>query len=187
MRPSLGATISHLGNAHSHMVFGRLSEAAAPIRRARSLGASYGLRLQMMIGWILAEAGERDEAVAHLERTAAPASSDPHRAPALVLAHALRGDEERALEHLNSDAVRHLQSEYDALVLASGCALLGRAAEGVAWLRTSVERGHINHPYMNTHSSLLAGLRASDPFVALMQEVRPRWESMVDWERAAGA
>ena len=161
---------------------GRPLEAVRPSRRAIEL--SPALPVHMISAWGIAEAGLRDDAINILGRAGAAAPfNDPHRAGVLFLARALEGDEQEALRHVTPEAEQAVQSEWDFLLLACGYALLGHTEVGLTWLRRSAESGLINYPYMNERSVLLEGLRGEPEFAALMSEVKPRWEAVVEWER----
>ena len=175
----------HLGHGHQLVMYGEGDKALAPLQRAVALAPA--LRLHTIVAWIMAEGGWTDEALRVLDGVAATPSNDPHRAEALFLAAALRGNEAEALRNLSGDAAARLHSEWDFLSLAGGHARLGRTAEAISWLRRAVRAGCINYPFMNGTSRLLAPLRGHPDFQALMADVKPRWEAVVAWERGLGA
>ncbi len=67
-------------------------------------------------------------------------------------------------------------TEYLALFLADGYALIGHHDAALRWLRTAVVRGFINYHYLATLDPFLANVRSDPRFTELMREVRARWE-----------
>ena len=50
-------------------------------------------------------------------------------------------------------------------------------------MRTAIDHGFINYPNLNEVDVFLEGLRSEPEFQALMAELKPRWEAVVEWER----
>ncbi len=50
-------------------------------------------------------------------------------------------------------------------------------------MRTAIEHGFINYPNLSEGALFLESLRAEPEFQALMAELKPRWEALVQWER----
>ena len=48
-------------------------------------------------------------------------------------------------------------------------------------MRTAIEHGFIHYPHLS--DVFLESLRAEPEFQALMAELKPRWEAVVEWER----
>lgn len=83
-----------------------------------------------------------------------------------------------------------VQNEFASIFVAEGYALMGHHDEAVRWVRTAVERGLVNYPFLSAHSRHFASLRDHPPFRALLEEIHPRWQQLIAWEeqhRAAGA
>jgi hypothetical protein len=74
--------------------------------------------------------------------------------------------------------------EFFALIVGEANALIGRTDEAIRWTRTAVGRGFINYPFLAQHSEFLKPVRGDPRFQQLLGEVRPRWESVVEWERS---
>ena len=62
-------------------------------------------------------------------------------------------------------------------------ALLGRTDDAIEWTRIAISRGFINYPFLARHDPFLESVRADARFEALMTQLRPRWEAIVEWER----
>lgn len=60
--------------------------------------------------------------------------------------------------------------------LAEGFALANLKEQAVRWLRTAIERGFINYPYLARADNPFAGIRDDAAFLDLLQTVRNRWE-----------
>lgn len=139
--------------------------------------------------WYLESAGCRAEAIDALRRTAEAHEGNVLGAWASFLERALAGDEQGALAY--GALLRNaLQSEFASIIVAEGYALLGHRDEAVRWVRSAVELGFVNYPFLSEHSRHFASLRDHPPFRALLEEIRPRWQKLIAWEeqhRAAGA
>ena len=51
-------------------------------------------------------------------------------------------------------------------------------------MRTAIEHGFINYPNLSEGALFLESLRAEPEFQALMAELKPRWEALVEWEQS---
>jgi hypothetical protein len=56
-------------------------------------------------------------------------------------------------------------TEYLGLFLADGYSLIGHRDAALEWLRTAVDRGFINYPFLAKHDPLLEPLRGDDDFM----------------------
>jgi len=70
-------------------------------------------------------------------------------------------------------------TEYLALFLADGYALIAQHDSSLRWLRTALAQGFINYQYLATHDPFLASVRSDLRFTELMREVRARWQASV--------
>ena len=174
--------VSWFGPAFNHHLNGRFAEAIAPARRAIELAGETS-PLHIYAAWILASGGLRDEAMGLLERGSIDMAGTLNGAWAAFLLHALAGDDKGARAH-ESDEQRHAASfvESSARVMAGAYGLLGRTDDAIAWTRIAINRGFLNHPFLSRHDPFLASVRSDGRFVALMDELRPRWEALVEWE-----
>jgi hypothetical protein len=145
--------------------------------------------LHIFMGWDIESAGCRAEAVDALRRTAEAHHGNVLGAWASFLERALAGDDEGALAY--GTLLRNaLPSEFASIIVTEGYALLGHHDEAVRWVRSAVESGFVNYPFLSEYSRHFASLRDHPPFRALLEEIRPRWQKLVAWEeqhRAAGA
>jgi hypothetical protein len=48
--------------------------------------------------------------------------------------------------------------------------------------RRAIDHGFINYPVLTQHDPFLADLRDDRRFIAMMEEAKPRWEKVIDWE-----
>lgn len=67
-------------------------------------------------------------------------------------------------------------TEYLALFLADGYALIAQHDSSLRWLRTALAQGFINYQYLATHDPFLASVRSDLRFTELMRDVRARWK-----------
>jgi hypothetical protein len=167
---------------------GRFDLVPVHARRAMKLAPAPSM-LHSFLGWNLESAGCRAEAIDALRRTAQAHDGHVVGAWASFLERALAGDEEGALA-CGALLRNALQNEWDRIFVAEGYALLGHSDEAVRWVRSAVELGFVNYPFLSEHSRHFASLRDHPPFRALLEEVRPRWQKLIAWEeqhQAAGA
>jgi hypothetical protein len=95
----------------------------------------------------------------------------------LFLSRALHGDADGAIRHVTAQLEQAASwTEYLALFLADGYALIGHHDGSLRWLRTGVAQGFINYPYLATDDPFLASVRSDLRFTELMLEVKARWE-----------
>ena len=165
-----------------HWVNGHTDDIAAAALRAVEMAPAASM-LHVVGGWQVAAAGRRDDAVAILERVARTAAGTPVAAGVRFLAAALTGSSAGALPA--PDRMRAtLRNEFAACFMADAYALVGRTDDAIEWLRASIRYGLINYPFLTEHDPFLVPLRSDPRFQALMDEVKPRWESAVAWERS---
>ena len=172
------------GPAFSAQYNGRFAEAASGARRAIELSAANS-PLRVYAAWSLASAGLREEAIPVLQRVGSRLGSSANGAWARFCAHALIGNVDEAVRQV-TPALESAASrvEFFALIMSEANALIGRNDEALRWTRTAVGRGFINYPFLAQHSHFLRPVRGDQRFQRLLEEVRPRWEAVVAWERS---
>ncbi len=126
--------------------------------------------------WILV-VNERQEEARKLVDDFPPSlvSSPPARVAALLVA-ALEGVEIEG-DGLVTSEIEQLATATDVFprFLAQAYALAGDAARAVRWLSVAVERGFINHPFLDRHDPALRGIRAHQGLEQLLARVATRW------------
>jgi hypothetical protein len=60
---------------------------------------------------------------------------------------------------------------------------MGRTHDAIEWTRIAISRGFINFPFLSIHDPFLSSVRGDERLQALMIDLRPRWEAVVEWER----
>ncbi|HWQ03595.1 MAG TPA: hypothetical protein VNL38_03860 [Candidatus Nitrosotenuis sp.] len=164
--------------ATSRYVKGGNSEAAAHIRRLVAMAPRVSW-LHAITASAMAQAGEREEAVALL-RSAEPQMHSPiHLSFAQFLRSAYEGDAEQAASHMTpllTKAGSYL--DHAAHAIAAAYAVLGRADESLEWLRIGMNHGYINYPFLSKHDRLLDPIRSDSRFAQFLEEVKSRWESL---------
>ena len=164
---------------------GPIDEAAPPARRAIELmPPDIASMLHVIAGSHIAEAGFRDEAVEILLSAADKLNNPAERALASFFSRALQGDREGALQYATSTLERAISNEFSARITADGFALLGLEDEAMRWLRRAVEMGYLHWPNMAEGAVFLESVRGTLEFQALLDEVQPRWEELVEWEES---
>jgi tetratricopeptide (TPR) repeat protein len=172
------------GPAFTHHLSGHFQEAVPGARRVVEL-AGASAPYHIYAAWILASAGLRDEALDLLSRTGADLAGSLNGSWASFLFHALGGDPERARSCESLELTRAAGFvESAARVMAGAYALIGRTDDAIEWTRIAISRGFINYPFLSVHDPFLESVRTDRRFEALMVDLRPRWEAIVEWERS---
>jgi serine/threonine protein kinase len=96
----------------------------------------------------------------------------------LFIKYALKGDKDRALKVLTSDAIKlakidHIYSWF----MAQFHALLGLKEEAIKWLENTINRGRIDYPFLAERDPLLENIRDEPQFKKLMERVKHEWEN----------
>jgi serine/threonine protein kinase/tetratricopeptide (TPR) repeat protein len=176
--------VAWFGPAFVNHLTGHCQEAVPAARRAIELSGSTS-PLHIYSAWILASAGLRDEAMRLLERTGADLAGSLNGSWASFLFHALAGNADRALAYVSPGLTKAAGFvESAARVMAGAHALIGRTDDAIEWTRIAISRGFINYPFLSRHDPFLESVRGDPRFEALMIELRPRWEAIVEWERS---
>lgn len=166
---------------------GPIEEAAPPARRAMELlPTGVWSMLHVIAGSHIAEAGFRDEAIDILRSAADGLASPAERALASLMQHALRGDRQAAVRHA-ATLEEGIGNEFSARIAADASALLGMRDESIAWLRRAVAMGYLHWPNLAEGAVFLESLRGTREFQQLLDEVKPRWEALVEWEETISA
>jgi len=105
---------------------------------------------------------------------------DPHSHPMAtlghILCHALNGESDAANELITEDFKTKMWNDLQySHLMAQSYALMGNIDEGMRWLERAVERGYQQYPFLSERDPLLAGLRSSPRFAALMERTRHAW------------
>jgi len=172
----------HLEKAYLSAIYGPREEGAASARRLMELAPQVSM-LHVYGSWPLAEAGFYEEAAERLGRAAMALEDNLHSALALFLKYCLEGSEAEALRIATPDMQASVHNDVACRMMADGFALLGRTDDAVRNLRNAIEHGFINYPYLNQGDPFLKAIRAEPAFQELMEELRPRWEALMEWER----
>ena len=124
----------------------------------------------------LTAAGRIDEAFVLVDRLGPGAEADPHARMALMLRHALRGEQEEMLALLTPEfAAMALTQGYLARDIAAYHALVGRTADALEWLEHAIRGGFYNYPYFLLYRAY-DSLREEPRFRELMGLAKARWE-----------
>jgi Tfp pilus assembly protein PilF len=176
---------SHLMVAMYYGLYGPREQAAPLAHRSLELAPDASL-LQVSAAWWIAVAGQPTEAVAILGRARRAAPDDLRGTFASFLECAFTGDADGARRIATFEMERVLSNEYLCLMLAEAYALLDRNDDAVRAMRAAVRLGFINHRHLTGDAPFLDGLRGDPDFQALLAEIQPRWEAVVEWERGQG-
>ena len=61
--------------------------------------------------------------------------------------------------------------------------MLGRKADALRWVQIAIDCGYIDYPLFSQLDPFLASLREEPEFLKLMDSLKRRWESVIEWER----
>jgi eukaryotic-like serine/threonine-protein kinase len=165
-----------------HWANGRFAEAAEAARRCSAI-APPGSVVHLMSAWRIAVAGHTDEAIALMRQVLPAFERHPMHKGMLFWLQVLEGDREGALRLSGQEAPGFTQNELAAIFNADLFAMLGEHATAIQYLRTAVDLGFINYPFLAEYDPLLREIRKEPAFQELLVSVRPRWEAILDWER----
>jgi len=163
---------------------GHFEDAVAPGHRACEL-TEPGSRISFLIGMFNAPTS-REEARALLEPTTRVMAGTAFGDAASFLYHALAGDREGALRFATPRLAQTLRNEVDAVLMAEGYMMIQRAEDALGWIRHAIDHGFINYPFLTEHDPFLADLRDDRRLIEMMEEVKPRWEKVIEWEERLG-
>ncbi|MFQ5705132.1 MAG: protein kinase [Gemmatimonadales bacterium] len=174
--------VSQLVIAYDHIMNGQLQDAVGPSRRVIELAGPMS-PLHIYAAWALAGAGLSEEAMEVLERAGTKLPNTAQGSWALFLTYALTGNAEKAAAHATPELTRATGLvDFLASTMADAYALIGRNDDAIMWTRIAVSRGFINYPYLSRHDPFLETVRSDPRFQELMDEVRLRWEALVEQE-----
>lgn len=166
--------------AWRHFSAGRTLETVEAARRVFDL-TERGNPARVYAAYYLALAGEREEAITVFEEEGSALSGNAYGSVSLFLSRALQGDAEGAVKYVTPQLEQAASwTEYLALFLADGYALIGHCDAALRWLRTAVDDGFINYPYLASRDPFLANVRSDPRFAELMRGVKARWEALSD-------
>ena len=164
-----------------YWVMGRRHEIPPFVRRAVALAPAPSM-LHIFAGWQMAVAGCHEEARDILRGATDALAGSALGSWASFHERTLASDEAGALAHLAR--IETALGDVGSITLAEACARLGRRKDAVRLVRTAIECGFVNHPFLNEHSQDLARLGDDAEYQALLNAVKPRWEGLIAWERA---
>ena len=160
-----------------HFVAGRLQDAIAAAHRVLEL-TDVGDLPRVYAAYYLDLAGEREEAIGIFEAESVALQDSPYGLISLFFSHALRHDAAGAAKAVTPllEKAAHW-TEYLALFLADGYALMNQHDKALYWLRSALERGFINYPYLAEIDPYLKSLRGEPEYATLLERVRRRWQA----------
>ncbi len=163
-----------------HWLQGRHDQIAPFASRAVEMAPAPSM-LHIIAGWQLDAAGYRAEGADILRAAGEALAASVLGSLASFLERALAGDEAGALAHW-AGLEDTLRNEVSAIMMAEAYALLGRHADALRWMRTAIQCGFVNYPFLNEYSKYLGALRGDREFQELLHDVKRRWDGLVAWE-----
>ena len=162
---------------------GLRQDAARAARKAIEMAPQNSV-LHLGAAWQIAEAGFNEEASQILARIESELQG-ALRSWALFLKNALDGNVDEALRHATPETEEAMSwNEFSARWVAHGYLLLGRKEDALRFLRLAIDRGFLNYPSLTEHDAFLERLHDDPAFRQMMEEVKPRWEALVEWEQS---
>jgi len=172
------APLSRAQHTWRHFAAGRFAETEWDARRILEL-TDRGNPARVYAAYYLALVNLQDEAIEIFEAEGAALAATPYGSLSLFLSLALQKNAAGAVAHVTAQLEQAAHwTEYLALFLADGYALIGHRDGALKWLRAAVNRGFINYPYLATQDPFLEPVRKEPEFEELMQEVKRRWEAL---------
>jgi serine/threonine protein kinase/tetratricopeptide (TPR) repeat protein len=156
----------------------RFRESLAAARRLLEL-TDVGNPARVYAGWHIMLLNMHDEAARIFEEERAALGNTPYGSVCLFLGCALKHDAEGAVRNITPQLEQAaFWTEYLALFLAEGFALLGHRVRAMHWMRKAIDRGFINYPFLADKDPLLESLRSDTEFKELMRQVQRRWQAL---------
>ena len=174
--------LSHVLACDYYWLNGPHGAAAPPARRALELAPAANM-LHPASAWILGESGFAEEGAEIASWAERSMTDDTGREFSRFIRCALTGDEAEARRAKTPPVEQADGNEAFSRIMAGACARLGRHGDALQWLRAAVRRGFIHFPDLST-TVVFDGMRVEPEFQDLLAEVKPRWEAVVEWERA---
>ena len=162
-------------------IHGPGGQVTASAQRAIQLAPDPSM-LHIVAGWLMGASGFRAEAGTVLDRVRSH-SNTQLAALGSFLSCALESDKEGALRATMREAEQTASNEFICFILAEAYARLDRGEDALRMLRAALRFGFINYPSLTTNDTLVQCLRDDPRYQALLFEIKPRWEGVVEWER----
>jgi TolB-like protein len=163
-------------------VNGALAECVPHARRALSMTSRRSM-VPLLTSMPLAAAGLKDEGADVLSELATDMRDTPLGLMAEHQLAGIRGDRAGVIAATTPAFEATLGNEFTSFHAAESFALVGLVDEAVRFARLAVTRGFISYPFLAEHEPFLGEVRRTDAFKRLLDEVRPRWEALIEWER----
>jgi serine/threonine-protein kinase len=157
---------------------GRFGEALQHYEKGRRLSPDHPGGV-MVMAQTLGSMGEVERMARYVDEHA----PDPHAHPLHTLTHifkhALLG-QAGEVDRLFTNPLREkLWSDFQyTQIVSQALASLGRADDAIVWLTRTIDRGCVNYPFIGDRDPLLANLRGTPAYAALMARLRQRWETL---------
>jgi serine/threonine-protein kinase len=163
-------------------VNGRFADCVPHARRAVTLSSRHSM-VPLLVSMQIAAAGLKEEGAELLSELTTDMRDTPLGLMAVHLRAGLRGDRAGVLAATTPAFEATLGNEFTSFHAAESFALVGLVDEAVRFARLAVTRGFINYPFLAEHAPFFDEVRRADDYKRLLDEVRPRWEAVVEWER----
>jgi TolB-like protein len=125
-----------------------------------------------LYAWALASNGERDEALAVIDRMGAVTARNVETVFCLLLKCALLKDSESALRLMTSEFQKTCRRDFEwSYSVAALLSLLGAKEEALDWLENAINRGFINYPFFQC-DAYLDNIRGEERFKKLMERAK---------------
>ena len=163
--------MSYMPLIWAHSFEGRFDLALGVLERNRHLltDAVQASLFEAMRVMILIQMGRHEEAVASAERVERVERKVMTHSVALFWRYAREGNRQKALAWITPEALQACRRDFMwSWFIACGHAMLGDADSALDWLENAVELGFLNARYLGEIDPLLAPLRASPRFQALL-------------------
>jgi TolB-like protein/Tfp pilus assembly protein PilF len=158
---------------------GRFEDAVPSYRRNLEMhpGAAFA---QWGYAWILCYNGHYEKAATVAEQLQKQQPTSPYSTLATSLTLGFKGREEAAAEVASAIATEvSATNELFSRELAHCFAVAGDVDRSLQWLKTDIDIGFINYPFLKEHDRFLDNLRGDERFGVILEAVREEWEQ---WE-----
>ena len=120
--------------------------------------------------------GQRDEALAVIERTRVATARNAETVFCLLLKYGLRKDRESVLHLMTPEFQKTCRRDYEwSYVVAERLSLVGAKEEALDWLENGINHGFINYPFIQC-DPFLENIRGDERFKKLAEHAEYEWK-----------
>jgi len=160
-----------------HIMAGQFDLALEPFHKAHQMDPG-GPLYRFKYAQVLALNHRLNEAYSFIDLIAKDTPQNVFAWLGLFFKYALKGDKTEALQSVTQELKSSARwDETWSFYMAKCYALIDEKEEALDWIENAINRGFINHPYLNEYDQFLENIRGEKRFKKLMKKVKYQWEN----------